>query len=149
MGNDGNVKKFLHKQTAKILQQQGAVNQHDAVDIDTGMVIFSTEMLHSLYSMISNKGTFDESKYKVYVNDKVRLSLYGDFLYPLASDSTLEAFYKEKPEGEYCQELTEARKVVCVKENYSNRRRRKHPCKQHYLSWPPVSDLDSVVELNS
>lgn len=23
------------------------------------------------------------------------------------------------------------------------------PCKQHYLSWPPVSDLDSVVELNS
>lgn len=30
-----------------------------------------------------------------------------------------------------------------------NRRRRKHPCKQHYLSWPPVSDLDSVVELNS
>lgn len=22
-------------------------------------------------------------------------------------------------------------------------------CKQHYLSWPPVSDLDSVVELNS
>lgn len=112
MGNDGNVKKFLHKQTAKILQQQGAVNQHDAVDIDTGMVIFSTEMLHSLYSMISNKGTFDESKYKMYVNDKVRLSLYGDFLYPLASDSTLEAFYKEKPEGEYCQELTEARKVV-------------------------------------
>ena len=24
-----------------------------------------------------------------------------------------------------------------------------HRCKQHYLSWQPVSDLDSVVELNS
>lgn len=112
MGDDGNVKEFLHKQTTETLRQQGAVNQHDAVDIDTGMVIFSTEMLHSLYRMISNSGAFDETKYKMYVNDKVRLSLYGDFLYPLASDSTLEAFYNEKPEGEYCQELTEARKVV-------------------------------------
>lgn len=38
MGDDGNVKKFLHKQTTETLRQQGAVNQHDAVDIDTGMV---------------------------------------------------------------------------------------------------------------
>lgn len=38
---------------------------------------------------------------------------------------------------------------ICVKENYSNRRRRKHPCKQHYLSWRPVLDHDSAVELNS
>ena len=112
MGKDGNVKKFLHKQTTVTLRQQGAVNQHDAVDIDTGMVIFSTEMLHSLYSMISNDGIFDAEKYKMYVNEKVRLSLYGDFLYPLASDSTLEAFYEEKPEGDFCQELTDARKVV-------------------------------------
>lgn len=42
----------------------------------------------------------------------VRLSLYADFLYPLAEDSTLEAFYQEKPEGEFCQELTEARERV-------------------------------------
>lgn len=112
MGQDGNVKKFLHKQTTETLRQQGAVNQHDAVDIDTGMVIFSTEMLHSLYSMISNNGIFDAEKYKLYVNEKVRLSLYGDFLYPLAADSTLKAFYEERPEGDFCQELTDARKVV-------------------------------------
>lgn len=112
MGEDGNVKKFLHKQTTETLKAQGAVNQHDAVDIDTGMVIFSTEMLHSLYSMISEQGAFSEEKYAMYVNDRVRLSLYGDFLYPLAADSTLEDFYKEKPEGEFCQELTDARKVV-------------------------------------
>lgn len=112
MGEDGNVAKFLHKQTTETLRSQGAVNEQNAVDIDTGMVIFSTEMLHSLYSMISVNGNFDRAKYDTYVNEKVRLSLYGDFLYPLAVDSTLEAFYKEKPEGEFCPELTAAREVV-------------------------------------
>lgn len=45
-------------------------------------------------------------------NGTVRLSLYADFLYPLAEDSTLEQFYLEKPEGEFCEELTEAREQV-------------------------------------
>ena len=40
------------------------------------------------------------------------MSLYADFLYPLAEDSTLEDFYKEKPEGEFCEELAEARTKV-------------------------------------
>lgn len=53
-----------------------------------------------------------EEDYNRHVNEKTRLSLYADFLYPLAEDSTLEAFYQEKPEGEYCQELTDARKRV-------------------------------------
>ena len=39
----------------------------------------------------------------------MRLSLYGDFQYPLASDSTLEQFYNEKPEGEFSPELKECR----------------------------------------
>jgi fucokinase len=38
--------------------------------------------------------------------------LYADFLYVLASDSTLESFYKEAPEGEMCPELLNARKLV-------------------------------------
>ena len=104
---DGNVKKFLHKQTVETLQQAGAVNVNDCVDIDTGAVIFSAEVLKALYLLIST-----EEKYFRYVNDRVRLSLYGDFLYPLAEDSTLETFFQEKPEGEFCPELTEARKAV-------------------------------------
>lgn len=40
------------------------------------------------------------------------IAKYANFLYPLAEDSTLEAFYQEKPEGEFCQELTDARKRV-------------------------------------
>ena len=64
-------------------------------------------MLSSLYGLISSEELYDK-----YVNEKVRLSLYGDFLYPLAADSTLEQFYKEKPEGEFCEELQEARTRV-------------------------------------
>ena len=104
---NGNVKKFLHKQTVETLREMGAVNSNDCVDIDTGAVIFSTDMLASLYSLISTT-----EDYHKYVNDTVRLSLYGDFLYPLAEDSTLEQFYDEKPEGEFCAELHEARTEV-------------------------------------
>lgn len=106
-GFDGNVKSFLHKQTVETLRSCGAVNENDCVDIDTGAVIFSSEMLNSLYQLISTEELYDR-----YVNETVRLSLYGDFLYPLAEDSTLEQFYKEKPEGEFCQELLEARAKV-------------------------------------
>lgn len=111
-GEDGNVKRFLHKQTVESLTAHGAVNEQGAVDIDTGAVIFSSEMLSALYGLISEDGIYSEELFRHYVNETVRLSLYGDFLYPLATDSTLEAFYQEKPEGAYCDELTEARTAV-------------------------------------
>ena len=111
-GENGNVVRFLHKQSAQSLRSYGAVNERDCVDIDTGAVIFSSKMLEALYGLISCDGKPDELKYNKYVNETVRLSLYGDFLYPLASDSTLEDFYKEKPEGEYCDELSNARTEV-------------------------------------
>ncbi len=106
-GENGNVSRFLHKQTVETLQAQGAVNEHNCVDIDTGAVIFGAAMLEALYSLVST-----EQDYNNYVNSTVRLSLYGDFLYPLASESTLEKFYLEKPEGSFCQELREARTEV-------------------------------------
>ena len=106
-GEDGNVRKFLHKQTVETLRTVGAVNESDCVDIDTGAVIFSADMLAALHSLIAT-----EADYARYVNETVRLSLYGDFLYPLATDSTLEQFYQEKPEGEFCDALHEARTKV-------------------------------------
>ena len=75
--------------------------------IDTGAIIFSVKYLETLYSLIDN-----EKKYLDVVNSKVRLSLYIDFLFPLALDSTLELFLKEKPEGEMCDELIEVRKII-------------------------------------
>ena len=106
-GENGNVKCCLQKKPVDELRRVGAVNEADCVDIDTGALIFSTEMMKSLYSLIAAPGDYDR-----YVNERTRLSLYADFLYPLAEDSTLEAFYREKPEGEFCDELTEARERV-------------------------------------
>jgi len=106
-GDDGCVQKFLHKQSVESLTKLGAVNESGKVDIDTGAIIFSAEMLKSLNSLIATKDGYDK-----YVNDKVRLSLYGDFLYPLATDSTLEKFYDEKPEGSFCDELKNARAAI-------------------------------------
>ena len=106
-GDDGCVQKFLHKQSVESLTKLGAVNESGKVDIDTGAIIFSAEMLKSLNSLIATKEGYDK-----YVNDTVRLSLYGDFLYPLATDSTLEKFYDEKPEGTFCDELKNARTAI-------------------------------------
>ena len=111
-GPDGNVKRFLHKQSVETLRAVGAVNEAGSVDIDTGAILLGVDVLNSLWSLIATDGAIDERKYAAFVNDKVRLSLYGDFQYPLASDSTLEQFYNEKPEGEYSEELTACRTAV-------------------------------------
>lgn len=111
-GDDGYVKSFLHKQSVEALNLVGAVNEAGAVDIDTGALIFGVDVLDALYSLISTDGKPDDAKYAALVNSTVRLSLYGDFQYPLATDSTLEKFYLEKPEGEFCDELREARRLV-------------------------------------
>ena len=106
-GGDGNVARFLHKQTVETLRAMGAVNNKDCVDIDTGALIFGPDILEALYSLVAEEGD-----YRDLVNDRVRLSLYGDFLYPMATDSTLAQFYKEKPEGQFCDALQQARTKV-------------------------------------
>ena len=92
-GEDGNVKRFLHKQSVETLRAAGAVDRDGCVNIDTGMILFGAGVLDALWSLISLDGSFDEARYRAFVNDTVRLSLYGDFQYPLASDSTLEAYF--------------------------------------------------------
>lgn len=61
-------------------------------------------MLQALYQLVDTK-----EKFAAYVNERTRLSFYADFLYPLASDSTLEQYYKETPEGDFTPELEQCR----------------------------------------
>lgn len=98
-GDDGFIQKFLHKYPVKQLCAAGAVNAEGEVDIDTGAVLFSTAMLRALYGLIAEDGKYSDTKYTSFVNDTIRLSLYGDFLFPLATQSTLEQFYEEASEG--------------------------------------------------
>lgn len=106
-GENGNVKCCLQKKSVETLREVGAVNEADCVDIDTGALIFSTEMMNSLYSLVAT-----QEDYEQHVNEHVRLSLYADFLYPLGEDATLEDFYEEKPEGDFSPELKDARTKI-------------------------------------
>ncbi len=106
------VQKFLHKQSEEQLYRMGAVNAGNKVDLDTGAVLIDRYMLASLYALISTDNRPDPEKFDRFVNEKARISFYGDFLFPLAADSTLEAYKKEAPEGEYCEELLECRKEI-------------------------------------
>ena len=116
----GTVKAFLHKQTVETLTNMGAVNEQGMVNLDTGAIMLTTDLLNALYSLISTDGEVDQLKLHEFVNEKARVSFYGDFLYPLASDSTLEQFYEEKPEGEYTPELHDCRtKIWNAIHNYS------------------------------
>ncbi|MCD8155660.1 MAG: bifunctional fucokinase/L-fucose-1-P-guanylyltransferase [Clostridiales bacterium] len=101
---DGNVGHFLHKQTVETLSACGAVDNRGKVDIDTGAVILRPDLLSDLYSLVET-----EENYHRFVNADACLSFYADFLYPLASASTLEQFYKEKPEGTFTGELHDCR----------------------------------------
>ncbi len=107
-----NVKKFLHKQSVETLEAMGAINRAHQVNLDTGAILMDRQMLNSLYSLISTKNKMDDEKFGEFVNEKARISFYGDFLYPLATDSTLEDYLKEAPEGEMCEELLECRKKI-------------------------------------
>ncbi len=103
----GNVKKFLHKQSVERLKAEGAVDERNMCSIDTGAIWLCPEILESLYALVDTDVKYDEL-----VNEKVRLSLYSDIAYSLAEDSTLEDFYNETPEGEFCDELTAAREKL-------------------------------------
>lgn len=109
--SDGNgyVKNFLHKQTEETLKEMGAVNEMGAVDLDTGAILLNADLLMAMHSLISTDGKIDDEKFDSFVNERARVSFYGDILYPLASDSTLEQYYKEKPEGSYTEELKACR----------------------------------------
>ena len=108
----GNVEAFLHKQPEAVLRSRGAVNAQGNVDLDTGAVIFDSELLDALYSLISTGGRIDEEKYREFVNEEARISFYGDFLYPLAKSSTLEQYLKEAAEGSLNDALCSCRRKL-------------------------------------
>lgn len=104
---DGNVLRFLHKQSKESLIKSGAADRRGNCNIDTGALWLSPEILEKLYTLIDT-----DEKYDSIVNEKVRLSLYGDIAYCLAEKSTLDDFYNESAEGEKCGELMRARRML-------------------------------------
>ncbi len=113
LGNgSGYVKRFLHKMSVETLTKAGAVNEQGNVDIDTGAIMLDRDLLNAMLKLITTDGAMDLAKFDRFVNEQARISFYGDFLYPLAEEATLEQYLKEKPEGSFCTELLECRKVL-------------------------------------
>ena len=106
------VVKFLHKQSRDELINNGAVDENKNIDIDTGAVWFSSDILKALFSLISRNNAVDLQKYKALVNDDVRLSYYGDFLFPLAYDASYEDYLKSAREGKRGDKLLKIRRLV-------------------------------------
>ena len=109
---DGMVQEFLHKKSENMLKSIGAVNEQGCVDLDTGAVLFDSEVLAALLGLVCTDGKIDEKKYDQFVNERARISFYGDFLYPLAAGASLEEFYKQAPEGSFCEELKWCREKI-------------------------------------
>jgi fucokinase len=109
---DGEIIEFLHKQPAEILHAKGAVDADGNVDLDIGFVWLSGDVTDALWRVISEGNRLSQSRYEYFVNDSVRLSFYADFLFPLASHSTLEQYYKETPEFRFSDELIDCRRQL-------------------------------------
>ena len=97
LDGSGHVAQFLHKQPLSALEKFGAIDSRGMVDIDTGALIFSPEVLRQLLDFSD-------------IWQGERLSLYGDFLYPMAEGATLEAFLREPGEEESPEALADIRR---------------------------------------
>ena len=109
---DGYVSKFMHKHSIESLQKHGAINDQNCVDLDTGAVIMDSSLMDTLYSLVCTNGKPDAEKFAAFVNDKVRMSFYGDFLYPLAENASFEEFMNEPTEGERSAASEQCRKAI-------------------------------------
>ena len=110
------VLKFLHKQSEETLTSMGAVNAQGNVDLDTGAILMGVKLVNALFSLISSESdagrSVDDGKFAEFVNETSRISFYGDFLYPLAQDATLESYLLEEAEGAINDELLSCRRKI-------------------------------------
>lgn len=107
-----NVAKFLHKMPEAVLRGAGAVDDTDQVDIDTGCIWLGEKVVSALMELICVEGMYSQMKFEEFVNPKVCLNFYTDFVYPLADESTLEEYLKEAPENGFSGELMACRKKI-------------------------------------
>lgn len=104
---NGGVRQFLHKQDENALRAAGAVNAQNQVDIDTGAVWLDASRVDALYSLVR-----DDEGARQLINEEVRLSLYGDFVYPMAAGSSLEQYLAQTPENEHSKALEACRRTL-------------------------------------
>ncbi len=106
------VTEFLHKQSEETLRSKNAVDGNDNIDVDTGTIWFSQEVCEALFSLVAPNGNYDDTLFKKYVNGKVCLSLYADFIPPFAKNTTIDSYMAEVPETSITPELLDCRNHI-------------------------------------
>lgn len=109
---EGNIGRVWHKQKPEMLRQYGAVDADGNVQIDTGAVFFSPRALDGLYSLVCKDGMCTDASFHEVVNAHLAPSLYVDFFYPLAEESTFEGYLREVPEGSMSEDLLKLRRRI-------------------------------------
>lgn len=101
------VLKFLHKQSIENLKKFNAINSNNKVDIDTGIMFISSNVISDLLSIIK-----DENNEKIFISDNTRLNLYNDFLIPCAKESTKDNYMNSDGEIELNENIFFCRKIL-------------------------------------
>jgi fucokinase len=109
----GDVRKFLHKVSLERLRSEGAVNALGNVNIDTGTFWLSSPAALSLISLVCDgQGNLDPVRLSEFVNDKVRLSFYSDFVMPMTGEASLEEYLAEPGECQGSGEREQCRNMI-------------------------------------
>ncbi|MDR1598582.1 MAG: bifunctional fucokinase/L-fucose-1-P-guanylyltransferase [Oscillospiraceae bacterium] len=103
----GFVRAFMHKQPLGALRERGAVRGDNRVFLDTGAVWLDASLLERLADLVADDGAAGR-----FISDRTRLSFYGDFLYPMAGESTLETYLEQDAEGPLTDTLLDCRRSL-------------------------------------
>jgi fucokinase len=109
------VDKFLHKLPAASLKEKGATDKDGNVFLDTGCIWLSKKVEEQLLSLILENGKLSLQKIHQFINDKVRLNFYADFVYPMAQKAEKNEYQAEMPEGDFSNELSVCRNLIWEK----------------------------------
>lgn len=106
----GRVHRFLHKASKLKLSTNKAVDEAGYVNLDTGIVWMDVDVAKNLVDLIYDRDlALMRAKKSRFINDAIRLNFYGDFLFPLTADATLEDYIKEPAEGICSAQIREVR----------------------------------------
>ena len=106
----GIVSRFLHKLPEDELRRAGAVSDAGTVDLDIGITYLGVNAIKAVLSLVlDDSGKVDDRRLSAYANDRARLSFYGDIIYPMAADSTMDKYLAQAADGNLTPELLELR----------------------------------------
>lgn len=109
---NNNVARFLHKLSVESLYEVGAVDQAGNVDIDTGCIWLGSKVAGAIARLIMSDSGIDEEKFGQYVNDRVRLNFYSDFVFPMSEAGSMEEYLGQTPENLMSDELVSCREEI-------------------------------------